>query len=165
MICRVSPIRNSQEIKVVGALIRKLRIEAGFSLDDIAHMTSISQGRLSSIENGANTTIAVLMEIAKAIGVQPMRFFDHLFVLKPRYKLPANRQERKRLTERVIKLSNTDFFDEPRFVREVVAFLNDEYSIEVESFAVSNVLSKIVAGGRLRFELVGRQKRYKKVIN
>jgi transcriptional regulator with XRE-family HTH domain len=117
---------NRKETSRIGKNIRKLRMEAGFSIDDISDMTGYGKSRISIIENGGETTTSHLIEIAKAIGVHPKEIFNIPFLIKPRYRLSPKRQGRSRLTFRINKLyEETDFFNSPIFVKEVAKFLRD----------------------------------------
>jgi len=54
----------------IGQKVRKFRKQATLSLDQLAHLSSVSKAMLSQIEqNKTNPTIAVVWKIAKALGV------------------------------------------------------------------------------------------------
>ena len=154
---------NKKETNKIGAHIRKLRKIAGLSINDISDMTGFTQSSLSAIENGGETNTSHLVEIAKAIGVQPLEIFNIPFVIKPRYKLSPKRQDRDMLTFRINKLYNeTDFFHTPVFVKDVIEFLEDEYKIKARSSAVSQILKRLVSESKLKYSKVGRQNSYSK---
>lgn len=126
-------------------------------------MTGFTQSSLSAIENGGETNTSHLIEIAKAIGVQPLEIFNVPFVVKPRYKLSPKRQDRNMLTFRINKLyKETDFFRNSVLVKDVAQFLKEEYKIKTKSSAVSQVLKRLVSDGKLKYSKVGRQNSYSK---
>ena len=141
--------------------IRKLRMEAGFSIDDISDMTGFGKSRISIIENGGETRTSHLVEIAKAIGVHPSEILNIPFDIRPKYKLSPKRRERDMLTFRINKLHDeTDFFDASVFTKDVVQSLKAEYKIKASSSAVSQVLKRLVSEGKLKYSKVGRQNCY-----
>ncbi|PZQ98113.1 MAG: hypothetical protein DI539_29680, partial [Flavobacterium psychrophilum] len=153
--------RNTKLTSKIGAKIRDLRNKAGFSLDDVADMTGFTQSLLSAIENGSETGISHLTEIAKAIGVHPKELLDMPIEIKPRYPLSPQRKERNRLTFRITTLCDeTDFFKEPKFVREVVENLRSESKAKLTSAPVAVVLKRLVDSGKLTYTKVGRQNKY-----
>ena len=154
---------NKKETNRIGKHIRKLRMEAGFSIDDVSDMTGFGKSRISAIENGGETNTSHLVGIAKAIGVYPSEIFNIPFVIKPKYKLSPKRQDRSMLTFRINKLYNeTDFFHNPVFVKDVIQFLKDQYKIKTRSSAVSQILKRLVSEGKLKYSKVGRQNNYAK---
>ena len=152
---------NKKEVNKIGANIRKLRKKAGLSLDDVAQMTGFAQSHLSAIEKGSDTGTSHLIEIAKAIGVPPMELFNVPFTLKPRFPLSPNRDNRSQLTHRLtVLVDETNFFNTPRFVRDVVAQFKEQYKVQVLSSIVSGTLNRLVNSGKLNYSIVGRQRRY-----
>lgn len=152
---------NKKETIKVGEQIRKLRKDAGFSIDDIADMTGFGKTLLSGIENGAETGISHIIEIAKAIGVHPMEIFNLSFVIKPRFKKNPQRQRRNLITYTIIKVSDdTDFFSSPRFIREIVAYLKDRYKTKVNPISVAAAMRRLSTEGKFRIQKAGRQNQY-----
>lgn len=147
----------------MGAHIRSIRESTEFTVEDIAAMTGFDRNTITAIEKGSNTDLTHLIEIAKALGVAPMQLLNIPFDIKPRYKLPPNRVAAQRLTARLSKLAgSTGFFDSPRFVRDVVAYLREEYGIEANPTHVSVILKRLVASGILKYKKVGRDNNYSK---
>ena len=75
---------NKKEIKKIGELIRGLREGNEWSIEDIASMTGFARNTITAIENGSNTDIIHLIEIAKAIGVHPMELLNISLEIRPR---------------------------------------------------------------------------------
>jgi transcriptional regulator with XRE-family HTH domain len=158
---KVKRYHNKKETSKIGAKIRDLRNKSGFSLDDVAYMTGFTQSLLSAIENGSETGISHLIEIGKAIGVHPKEILDLPMEIKPRFRLSPQRKERNRLTFRITALCNdTDFFDTPRFVRDVVDQLLDDSKAKISSASVAVVMKRLNESGKLKHNTVGRQKQY-----
>nr|DAE48769.1 MAG TPA: helix-turn-helix domain protein [Caudoviricetes sp.] len=64
-------------INLLGDNIRKLRLEKGLGLNEVARLANITGGYLSSIENNKRTNVGteILESIAKAIGVSVSDFY------------------------------------------------------------------------------------------
>lgn len=61
----------------VGLNVRKLREKRGWSQEELAHRSHLHRTYISGVERGVrNPTIAVLEEIAAALGVSPAKFFS-----------------------------------------------------------------------------------------
>lgn len=154
---------NKKETKKIGLRIQSLRLSKELSIEDIASMTGFDRKTIQSVEDGNNAYTSHLIEIAKALGVHPKEIFDVPMDIKPRYKLPPKRLANNKLTSRIIKLvSETDFFDTPRFVRDVILQLKEEYNIGADIKNTALVLKRLSENGVLRYVKEGRQNRYSK---
>ncbi len=152
---------NKDESTKIGAQIRALRKGANFSINDIAQMTGFTQSLLSAVENGAETNTSHLIEIAKAIGVHPMEIFNVPFILKPRNELSSERIDRNMLTYRITKMCDeSDFFNSPQFVKDILEYLEDEYQITASSTSVAGVMRRLLGVGKLKSLKKGRQNQY-----
>lgn len=159
----MKPFRNKKVTSKIGARIRDFRNKAGLSLGDVADMTGFTQSSLSGIENGSETGISHLVEIAKAIGIHPKELFDFPIEIKPRFSLSPKRKERNKLTFNITSLcEETDFFNKPRFVREVVDQLRSDSKAKINPISVAVVLKRLHESGKLKYNLVGRQRQYYK---
>ncbi len=67
--------RKYYRIVSVQDAVRKARIVAGFTSAELAKAVGISRPMLSSIENGAGTSVKTAHKIAAAVG----RSFERLF--------------------------------------------------------------------------------------
>lgn len=133
------------------------------TVEDISDLTGFARNTIISFERGANTDTSHLIEIAKAIGFHPRELLNIPFDIKPRYKLSPKRLARNRLTLKINKLYfETKFFDEPRFVRDVIKHLSEYSGIKATSAHTSSVLKRMSHEGKLKYAKVGRQNRYSK---
>lgn len=152
---------NKKETRKIGLHIRTLRESKELSVEDVASMSGFSWKTIRDVENGSNADTSHLIEIARAIGVHPKELFDVPMEIKSRFKLSPKRIASNKLTYRLNKLiTDTAFFDKPKFVREVVEHLKDEYSIEAEVTHTSVALQRMVKSGTLKYTKVGRQNHY-----
>jgi DNA-binding XRE family transcriptional regulator len=69
--------KKNYRIVTKGDAVRRARIVAGFTSAELAKAVGISRPMLSSIENGAGTSVKTAHKVAKALGVS----FDDLFVI------------------------------------------------------------------------------------
>ncbi len=132
--------------------IQTLRLGKKLSIEDVSSMTGFDRKTIKAIESGNNADTSHLIEIAKAIGVHPKDLFDVQMDLKPRYKLPLKRLAKSNLTSHVTQLAlQTNFFDQPKFVKDVLYYLNTELNLKAESVHVSVILKRLSDTGVLRF--------------
>jgi len=60
----------------IGGVLRKARINAGFSQARVARKSGVSQAQVSRIENDMeNASLPTLRKIAKAVGMKPSDAF------------------------------------------------------------------------------------------
>ncbi len=61
----------------VGRKLRKLRLDAGLTLQDLAEQIGVSHQQLQKYETGANRlSVGMLPGVAEALGVDIMEFFE-----------------------------------------------------------------------------------------
>ena len=153
--------QNNKETRKIGERIRTLRLDAGFSISDIADMTGFSSSLVSKVENGAETSTSHLIEIAKAIGVHPSELFNVPIIVKPRYKLTKKKETKGLITYNLNKLCDeTDYFKTPRFVRDIVHYFEEEFGIKTNSIVIAGITRRFVKEGRLKAKKNGRQHLY-----
>ena len=153
--------QNKKDLRRIGKKVQALRADTEFNVEDIAYMTGFTRKTIVAIENGSNTDISHIIEVAKAIGVQPKDVFDIEFDIKPRFKLSPQRLNSNLLTKRLTKLVNeTNFFNSPQPVSAVIDQLLEEYHITTESTKVSVVLKRLANEGKLTFQKSGRNNIY-----
>lgn len=64
-------VKNKKLIKALGSQIRYLRIEKGFSQEDLANEADIPLSQIGRIERGeTNATISTLFVISEALGLE-----------------------------------------------------------------------------------------------
>ena len=152
---------NKKEIRKIGDLVRRLREDNEWSIEDIASMTGFARSTITAIEKGSNTDLIHLIEIAKAIGVHPMELLNISLEIRPRYKLSPKRLARNPLTLRINKMIlETQFFYKPRFVSDVIDYLQQEFQIKANSTHISVVLKRMGKDGKLKYDKIGRQNSY-----
>lgn len=152
---------NIKDTKRIGRNIKKLRKEHGWNVEDIAEMTGFSRSTISNVENGSDTDTSHLIEIAKAIGVPPMSIFDIPFEIKPRHKLSAIRNERKKLTFKIKKLlTDYKYFNQGRVVNDVYNALIENFKTKADPIQISVILKRLVAENELKFTKKGRKNLY-----
>jgi len=70
-------IKNKKLVQAVGAHIRSLRIEKGFSQENLANEADIPLSQIGRIERGeTNPTISTLFVISEALGVELKKIVD-----------------------------------------------------------------------------------------
>jgi transcriptional regulator with XRE-family HTH domain len=63
--------------QVVGQNVRKYRLEAGISQEELAARMKVEQGYISRLEGGIrNPTIDTIAQLAEALGVTPSLLFE-----------------------------------------------------------------------------------------
>lgn len=152
--------QNISVTKAIGKKIKELREARGLEVEDIAEMTGFTANNIRAIEKGKESRISTLAEIAFAIGVQPYEITNITFKIKPRYKLSPNRKEKTKLTQRVNQLITSNYFKEPKYVKDVLSLLTDSYKIKTTSSSVSAILIRRVEEGKLKVKKIGRQNQY-----
>ena len=62
---------------LVGKKLRKLRLEAGLTLQDLAQQIGVSHQQLQKYETGSNRlSVGMLPVVAEALGAEIMEFFE-----------------------------------------------------------------------------------------
>jgi transcriptional regulator with XRE-family HTH domain len=155
--------RNTAVTKAIGKKIKELREARGLEVEDISEMSGFTSINIRAIEEGKESRISTLAEIAFAIGVQPYEITNIHFKIKPRFKLSAKRKEKTKLTQRVNQLVRSNYFKEPKYVKDVLLSLIDDYKIKTTSSSISAILLRRVEEGKLKVKKVGRQNQYSNV--
>lgn len=71
------PKRNSPGAKALGENVRRLRMDKGWSQDELAARLKVEQTAVSLIENArANPTLQTLEDIAGCLGVNLAELFE-----------------------------------------------------------------------------------------
>jgi transcriptional regulator with XRE-family HTH domain len=69
--------RHEAGIKKFGLQVKELRLQKGFSQEELAWETGLEFSQINRIENGKiNTSISNIFIIAKALGVKPMELLN-----------------------------------------------------------------------------------------
>lgn len=147
----MSKYHNKEFTKKVGLKIEKERKDAGLEIEDISEMTGFHRNVILSIENGSNTDISHLAEVAFALNLHPKVLFDVNVIIKPRFKLSAVRREKSRITARVLELYNTSFFNKWRSSKDVQTEMLNRFpdSSKIETKNISVILNRLKSNGQL----------------
>ena len=155
--------RNITVTQAIGKKIKELREARELEIEDISEMTGFTSNNIRAIEKGKESRISTLAEIAFAIGVQPHEITNITFKIKPRFKLSAKRKEKTKLTQRVNQFVKSNYFKEPKYVKDILLSLIDDYKIKTTSSSISAILLRRVEEGKLKVKKVGRQNQYSNV--
>ena len=69
--------RNEAFIKQFGEHVRKLRVEKGFSQEELAGRADLTLSQVGRIERGLlNTSLTMIYLIAKALETEPYKLLD-----------------------------------------------------------------------------------------
>lgn len=69
-------IRNEEVMAMFGRNVRRVRMDKGFTQEELAEGAGISQVQIARIEAGKiNTSISTVVAIAKALGVKEGELF------------------------------------------------------------------------------------------
>lgn len=69
-------IRNEKVMAMFGRNVRRVRMDKGFTQEELAEGAGISQVQIARIEAGKiNTSISTVVAIAKALGVKEGELF------------------------------------------------------------------------------------------
>jgi len=92
--------------KEIGGAIRRLRIQNGLSLEDVAHRAGLSPTSVRSLELGRGTTLSTMLKVLTVMGEAerihtwfgPDREFSPIALLREKQRRPAypQRVSRKR---------------------------------------------------------------------
>ena len=107
MLEHINPIyakTDDELLKTVGSLIKKRRINANLTQQELAEATGISKDRISQIERTGKTSLASLVAISRELGLlQQLLSIYEMPELTPiqkyemEQKTAAAKQERKRV--------------------------------------------------------------------
>lgn len=156
----MSRYHNRKETKRIGQKIKELRVAKGWNIEDIAEMTGFSRSTITAIEKGAETDTTHLIEISKAIGVEPKQIFELPFEIKPRFKLSAKRKDQNKLTLKLRSFVENGFFKEPRIVSDVRGHLLSQHRLKIGSAQISVVLLRLKNEGIIKSTKRGRKNFY-----
>lgn len=77
MFTRKRPLRNLSQLKKLGGKIRKLRIEAGLSQEELADAAGIERSYMGTIERGErNPSFDKVVSISKALNTSPSQLLS-----------------------------------------------------------------------------------------
>jgi len=151
---------NKHILSGIGAFLRQRREELSYSQRDVANMTGLTVNSISAIEKGKNFSMNSFLLICRALQVQPKQVFKENIDLTPLYNLPPESRKRIETTKKLNYLvNNTDFFQSPKRVSEVLEELDSD---KRESNKFSVYLTGYCKEGALEYIREGNIKKYKK---
>lgn len=131
--------------KSLGARVRELRLELGWSQKVLADYSDLEQNQIQRVENAKNTTtVAIITAIAKALGKQPVELFKTEYVVKVNTNLESPTTPRKVTTQFIRQVLDTSFLNSSRSVIDIVKYCEDKFEVTLPSSATSAVLKKLV---------------------
>lgn len=70
--------KHKEQFKIIGANLRKIRDEKGFSQQDLANRCDVERAKISRIENATEDfLLSTLLELASALEVHPADLFTN----------------------------------------------------------------------------------------
>jgi transcriptional regulator with XRE-family HTH domain len=142
--------KNEKTLNALGKRIKACRIQAGLEIEDLVAMTGFTYNTISNIENGSETYLSYFIEICFALSIHPKEIFDMEMEIKSRHSLPADRQEKSRLTKRIRVYINSGYFKESRSARDVTEKLIADHKLDFESKNVSVILNRLAKSDTLK---------------
>lgn len=158
-ICYVSRI-NEDFILNVGQKFRERREKLFFTQRDVAFMTGLTINTIAAVEKGKSTTMYNFLLICCALNIQPKIILEENIKLGPLYTIGPESRLRIEITQKLNDLvNNSDFFESPRRVSEVLTELKLDKN---DSNKFSVYLTAYCKEGVLEYEMTGNFKRYKR---
>ena len=119
---RYNLISMSYKIKI-GNILKTIREERGYSVDDVAYMTCISRSSVYKVEQGTAADLDLYVEYAKAVKY-PLTTITELGIpLVPKRSLNKEMIKVVRVTRFIRDLIEKDFFKEPKTIGDIYAHL------------------------------------------
>jgi transcriptional regulator with XRE-family HTH domain len=150
MVERAKKYNNKNITENLGAILKKKRIEMGYSLGDMEEMTQFPKSTILNIEKGISTNIHYYLAYGQAVELSILPFEIEL---KPMFELSPERKSRLFLTVKIRELlKGKGFFDVKRSVTDVLVELKTEFKIEPAkelSTNISRLLLNLVEDGVL----------------
>lgn len=77
ILCLVKYLRDEDGIKQFGKRLREVRIEQGFTQEDLAYSSELALSQIGRIERGViNTSLSTVFVIARTLNVDIKHLFD-----------------------------------------------------------------------------------------
>lgn len=150
----------------LGVKLKEIRLEKGFSINDIIEMTSISKSSILKIEKGEAKNIDNYVEYAKAIEYPLETLVDFKIKLEPLNQLSSERKEATKLTAKIRKhVVNSTFL----IVGKTIAEIRDELirinqiDSKVKSVDIAGVMRNLTDDDVIKKEKLGNKNLYLKI--
>ncbi len=138
--------------KAIGEKIKELRESLGWSQEHLAALAGTEKKQIQRTEKGKfSPVMKTLTGIARALGRQPWELCKVAYQIKVNTDLRLGNPKSPSPASFIHKLvENTDFFDTPRAVKDVVQEVEVRYEVSLKSSAVSGVLRSLVGQKTLK---------------
>lgn len=124
-----------------------------YSQRDVAELTDLTVNTVSALENGRGATMNNFLLICRSLQIQPRDIFAEDVDLTMDQELSPRSRRRLENTRRLEELVfNTDFFNTPKRVSEVLReldldrSLSNRYSVYLASYCKEGILEDIPEG-------------------
>lgn len=129
----------------VGAKIREFRQALGWSQEYLASIANVDKKQVQRVEQGDYSPyLRTITGIAKALGRQPWEVFKVDYQVKANTNLAPQPKRLPGATVYVNKLAESNFFNVPKSVKDVVRECEARYKVKLRSSAVSGALGNLV---------------------
>lgn len=128
--------------KKLGKILKTLRVEKGYSIQDIMYMTRLSKSTVIKIESGEAKSIDFYINYAVAVDYQLASLNELKIKLIPINLLPEELQKKSKLTQKIRQyIIHVNFLNEGK----TVAQIHDEL-IKIKQISAKQVTSTEIAG-------------------
>jgi transcriptional regulator with XRE-family HTH domain len=150
----------------LGSKLKEIRLEKGFSINDIIEMTSISKSSILKIEKGEAKNIDNYVEYAKAVEYPLENLVDFKIKLEPLNQLSTERKEATKLTAKIRKhIVNTAFLIDGKTIAEIRDELIriNQIDSKVESTDIAGVMRNLADDDVIKKEKLRNKNLYLKI--
>lgn len=145
--------RDSEFQIAFGKNVKRIRDEKDWSQEQLAAISNIDINQISRIETGKHAAnLHTIKALAIALGKYPDELlrFEFNIKLNTDFGVRHKKSKRPETTASINKLAETDFFNKPRSVAQIILQCRKTYQVELKSSAVSGVLGKLVSDKKLK---------------
>jgi len=145
--------RDSEFQIAFGKHVKKLRDEKDWSQEQLAAISNIDINQISRVETGKHAAnLHTIKALAIALGKYPDELLRFAFNIKLNtdFRVRHKKSKRPETTASTNKLVETDFFNKPRSVAQIILQCKKVYQVDLKSSAVAGVLGKLVSTRKLK---------------
>lgn len=166
-----------EQKKKIGKKFYVIRTALKLSENEFAILTKVSPNTIRNIESGVGFNSNSILSISFFLGIPISELLD-LEVVNLDFKVMSEQfwdrvkkynkdgmlnYNRKRISIKellITIISDTDYFNESRQVKDIVKFLREEYKIEASSSIVSQTLSNLEKNNTLKRKILNGVRNY-----
>lgn len=152
--------KKEKVLKALGEKVQSERKEQDLEIEDIVEMTGFNYNTIRKLEAGSESTLSYFIEICLALKMHPKYMLDIPIEITSRYPLSPTRKEKTRLTLRISRYIENNFFAKQRSASEVVKELVQDYGIKTSTSAASVILHRFEKEGQLESFRIGGKNYY-----